>query len=87
MLRQCPRGQCRGLLFCIAAEEAETLLMSYPAETVDWDASNLRERVLGTFEEAVTAEADQCYRASARLTRRTLELVCQDQGATGKNLL
>jgi hypothetical protein len=86
-LRQCPRRECRGIVFCVGAEELGRLLYSYPPETVDWDASNLPERVLDTFEEAITAEANQCYRASALMTRRTLELVCADQGATGANLL
>jgi hypothetical protein len=84
--RVCPRLECRGVVFCVFAENG-VVLHSYPAETVDWDATNLPEPVLATFEEAIIAEANQCYRASALMSRRTLELVCEDQGARGATLL
>jgi len=43
--------------------------------------------VLEAFQEAIVAEANQCYRASALMARRTLELVCADQGAEGATLV
>ena len=84
--RQCPRSQCRGIVFCVLRETGE-LLHVFPRETVDWDATNLPEPIVATFEEAIVAEANRCYRASALMTRRALELVCEDQGADGATLV
>lgn len=84
--RQCPREQCRGIVFCVVRETGE-LLQVFPRETVDWDATSLPEPIVATFEEAIVAEANRCYRASALMTRRALELVCDDQGADGATLV
>jgi hypothetical protein len=62
------------------------LLSSYPAERIDFDASLLPELVQEPLEEAIECHAQECYPASAVMVRRTLEMVCEDQGATGDNL-
>ncbi|MDT7529585.1 DUF4145 domain-containing protein [Sphingopyxis sp. SE2] len=38
------------------------------------------------MEEAISCHAAGCFRASALMVRRTIEEVCKDKGATGKNL-
>jgi hypothetical protein len=62
------------------------VLSSYPAERIDFDASELPEPVQGPLEEAIECHAHECYPAAAVMVRRTLEMVCKDQGATGDNL-
>jgi hypothetical protein len=87
---RCPRRDCGGVVFVVAQREGDgtgAILHAYPPETVDWDATNLPAQVLDAFQEAILCEANECYRASALMTRRTLELVCADQGAEGSTLV
>jgi hypothetical protein len=85
VVRICPNPECRGVVFAIATAKGEVLEL-FPAERVEWDTANLPDNVSETFEEAVSAFSASCYRATALLVRRTLELVCDDQGAQGENL-
>jgi uncharacterized protein DUF4145 len=41
---------------------------------------------MACLEEAVSCHANGCYVASGMMVRKTLEELCEDQGATGKNL-
>lgn len=41
---------------------------------------------MDALEEAIKCHAQQCYVAAAMMVRKTLEEVCQHQGATGENL-
>lgn len=84
--RVCPNPECRALIYIVYKQESGEVVYSYPAERVDFDASKLPDQVKETFEEAIACHSDQCYRASAVMIRRTLEVLCEDQGATGKNL-
>ena len=59
---------------------------TYPAEVIDFDATNLPPKILASLEEAIRCHAAKCYRASALMIRRTLEELCSDKGATGKDL-
>ncbi|MBB3676220.1 DUF4145 domain-containing protein [Modestobacter versicolor] len=89
-VRTCPRRDCEGIVFVVALRQGDgtaVVLHSYPPETVDWDATGLPPHVLDAFQEAIRCEANECYRASALMTRRTLELVCDDQGAAGPTLV
>jgi hypothetical protein len=82
--RKCPNTACRGHLFVVM--ENGHLIASYPAVTIDFDATDVPERVRSTLEEALTCHANSCFVASAMLVRRTLEEICHDRGATGANL-
>ncbi|MGY2083924.1 DUF4145 domain-containing protein [Blastococcus sp. SYSU DS0539] len=86
-VRRCPRPECGGVVFVVAHSDGGELITAYPPETVDWDATNLPDQVLEAFQEAILCEANSCHRASALMTRRTLELVCADQGAGGGTLV
>jgi hypothetical protein len=84
--RRCPNGGCLAHLFVVVNETTRELIVSYPPEKIDFDASELPEAVVSAIEEAITCHSQDCYVASAIMVRKTLEEVCRDQGATGKNL-
>lgn len=84
--RICPNPDCRALVYVIYRLDNAEILASYPAERIDFDASQLPEAVQAPLEEAIDCHAHECYAAAAVMVRRTLECVCADQGADGKNL-
>lgn len=83
-IRICPNGGCRAFVFVVI--DRGKLVRSFPPEVIDFDASNLPERITATLEEAVKCHAAGCYRAAALMIRRALEEVCDDKKATGGNL-
>lgn len=84
-VRRCPNEACGALIFVVWSGETRTWEV-IPAETIDFDASDLPEPVVAALEEAVKCHASQCYVAAAIMVRKTLEVVCDDRGATGSNL-
>ena len=84
--RVCPNPDCRALIYVIFTPSTGEVLSSYPAERLDFDASQLPERVQEPLEEAIDCHAHECYPAAAVMVRRTLEAVCEDQGAQGVDL-
>jgi len=82
--RKCPNNACRGLVFVV--HKIGKLLQSYPPSKIDFDAENIPEKVLKSFEEAISTHANGCFMASALMVRRTLEEICFEKGATGSNL-
>jgi hypothetical protein len=83
--RRCPNPACYGLLFVISNPLSE-LLASYPAERLDFDATNLPAPVASALGEAIVAHANECFIAAAIMVRKTLEELCLDRGAKGSNL-
>jgi hypothetical protein len=47
---------------------------------------NIPASIIKTFDEAVTCHAQNCFVASAIMIRRTLEEICEERGAVGKDL-
>jgi Domain of unknown function (DUF4145) len=84
--RRCPDPICGGQVFFVRDFLTSKLLASYPAERIDFDATNIPQAVSTTMEEAITCNANQCLIASAIMVRKTLEELCSDRKATGKNL-
>ena len=84
-VRKCPNEKCKGHLFFISDAKRNILLTS-PSETIPFDKENIPNGVLEAFEEAIKCHANSCFIASAILIRKTLEEICQDRGAKGKNL-
>jgi hypothetical protein len=84
--RICPNPTCRGLIYVVYTQSTGEIVASYPPELIDFDATNLPPEVSEPLEEAVSCHAQQCYPASAVMSRRTLECICEDQGAKGDNL-
>jgi hypothetical protein len=82
--RRCPDPLCQTLIFF--AFRGGQLIISYPAERIDFDATNIPPSVRSALEEAISCHANQCFIASAIMVRKTLEELCRDRGATGDNL-
>jgi hypothetical protein len=83
--RRCPNPDCRALIFTVT-DGGGALIASYPAETLDFDASDLPVPVARALREAVHCHAVRCYTAAAMMVRKTLEELCADRGAKGKTL-
>lgn len=84
-IRKCPNEKCKGHLFFISDSNRNILLTS-PSETIPFDKENIPNGVLEAFEEAIKCHSNSCFIASAIMIRKTLEEICQDRGANGKNL-
>lgn len=82
---RCPNDGCNALVFVVATGE-RAVLVSYPPERIDFEPDGIAPEVLAVFEEALTCHAQQCFAASAMMIRRTLEEICRDRGAEGRNL-
>jgi Domain of unknown function (DUF4145) len=82
--RRCPNLSCGAVV--LVARTDHTPWEMFPAETIDFDASDLPESVVSALDEAITCHAHDCYVAAAIMVRKTLEIVCDDRGATGNNL-
>ncbi len=80
--RRCPN--CYAHVFVVY--ENRELVVSYPAETIDFDASDVPDPVREAMEEAIECCAHQCFVAGAIMVRKTLEEICRDRGAKGGNL-
>ena len=85
-LRRCPNKNCFGHLFFVYNITTSEIELTYPSETIAFDKENIPEKVLNAFEEAVISHSNNCFIASAIMIRKTLEEICADRGATGKNL-
>ncbi len=84
-IRKCPNEKCKGHLFFIANRNREVLMTS-PSKTIPFDKENIPQKVLNAFDEAIKCHSSSCFIASAIMIRKTLEEICIDRGATGKNL-
>lgn len=82
--RRCPNPSCQTHSFVV--HDGSDVLISYPAETIDFDASNIPTSITNAFKEAITCHANRCFIASAILVRKTLEELCFDRRASGANL-
>lgn len=84
--RRCPDNKCCTHLF-VVLNYAERLLVSYPASKLNFDSQLIPAPIARSLEEALTCHANECHTASAIMVRKTLELLCEDKSATGKNLV
>ena len=83
--RVCPNGSCQLHIF-VVRDVTGALVASYPPEIIDFDATNVPQKVVEALREAITCHAHQCYIAAAIMVRKTLEELCAERGATGDNL-
>jgi hypothetical protein len=72
--------------FYSLAKSSNKLLVSYPAERIDFDTTNIPAAVVKALEEAITCHANQCFVAAAIMVRKTLEELCREREARGSNL-
>jgi len=84
--RLCPNLECRAHIFFIWDQNAGKLVVSYPPELIDFDATNIPAAITKALQEAITCNANECYIASAIMVRKTLEELCHNRGAVGTNL-
>ena len=82
--RRCPNPNCHKHIFVIA--NSGKVVLSYPPERLDFDSTNIPNSVKTAFEEAIICHSQTCFIAAAIMVRKTLEELCRDKGATGKNL-
>jgi hypothetical protein len=82
--RRCPNPKCHCHIFLIMKNNE--IIASYPAERIDFEKDNIPDNIIKVFEEAISCHANQCYKASAMMIRRTLEEICHDKGASGEDL-
>ena len=75
--RRCPDPTCHALVFFVF--KSNRLVASYPAERIDFDATNIPATVIAAFEEAITCHASKCFVASAMMVRKTLEELCETE--------
>jgi len=83
-LRGCPNPNCNALLLYYA-EDGE-IIETFPFLRIDFDRTNIPPNILAALEEAITCHSNQCFVASAIMIRKSFDLLCQERGATGKNL-
>lgn len=83
-LRCCPNQKCRRPVFTIGQGGSAWFVI--PSETLDFDPNGVPELVRSALEEAISCHSAGCYRAAALMVRRTLEEICEERGAQGKNL-
>jgi hypothetical protein len=82
--RRCPNISCRSLIFVVW--QNNQMVRSYPALRIDFDKTNIPPPIVSAFEEAITCHANECFIAAAIMVRKTLEELCRERGAQGKDL-
>lgn len=82
--RRCPNDKCHCHLFFVA--QGARLIATFPAERLDFDTTNIPDKIVFSLAEAITCHAERCYTAAAMMIRRTLEELCAVKGASGDNL-
>ena len=82
--RLCPNLDCRTVIFFIWHNNQ--IAKSYPALRIDFDQTNIPRPVVSALEEAITCHANECFVAAAIMVRKTLEELCRERGARGKDL-
>lgn len=85
-IRKCPNPECRGHLFVIYNSQGFEIVDSYPVARIEFQKDSIPPQISDTFEEAISCYANKCYIASAIMVRKTLEQLCEDKGAEGRNL-
>ena len=82
--RYCPREECRGHIFTVY--HGNELVRLYPGRKIAFNREDIPLRILAAFDEAVVCHSNNCFVASAIMMRKTLEEICDEQGAEGRSL-
>lgn len=83
-VRQCPGNSCRCVVFVIFGDNE--ILSSFPPVQIPFDSSGIPPLIVAAFSEAIGCHANGYYIAAAMLVRKTLEVLCELNGATGQSL-
>jgi hypothetical protein len=73
-------------VYVVIEGTSQSVLVTFPPEVIDFDATNIPTEVRDALEEAITCHAHDCFVASAIMVRKTLEELCRERGAQGGNL-
>jgi hypothetical protein len=82
--RRCPNRKCWAHLF-VVIKEGE-LHASFPPQRLTVSTDDVPAKVASALNEAIECHANQCYRSAGMMIRRTLEEVCEEKDAEGKDL-
>jgi hypothetical protein len=82
--RRCPNLNCRTVIFIVW--QNNQIVNSFPALRIDFDKTNIPLPIISAFEESISCHADECFVAAAIMVRKTLEELCRERGAEGKDL-
>jgi hypothetical protein len=82
--RICPNPECLGVVFVVIGSKGG--VVSLPPEVLDFDPRDIPSSIAASLEEAVKCHSSRCFKAAALMVRRTLEELCEHQGASGENL-
>jgi Domain of unknown function (DUF4145) len=82
-IRRCPLPACSKIVFATSIGTGHFI---FPSATIDFDSNGIPSEVLSCMEESISCFVSGNYRASALMIRRTLEIMCEERGAEGKNL-
>ena len=85
-LRRCPNPECFGLAFEVTKPGGSVLILSYPPVRLELNTNDIPKEIVECIDEALDCHANHNYIAAAIMVRRTLELICENKGATGKDL-
>lgn len=82
-IMQCPSTECGGFALLAMNNNGVHVL---PAIHIDFDTSNIPDKLSETLGEAIQCHGAGAYRASAIMVRRLLEILCEHDGAEGRTL-
>ena len=83
--RRCPKPGCNTHVFVVCSPSGQ-IHRAYPAELIDFDPSQIPANLVHTFSQALECHANGLHIPAAIMIRRTLEEVCEDKQAPGKDL-
>lgn len=83
--RRCPNPECHTYVL-VVRDQAGQLVTTFPPEVIDFDPTNVPTSVVEALTEAITCHANECYTAAAIMVRKTLEELCSERRAEGKDL-
>jgi hypothetical protein len=83
-VRRCANPECYTHIYFI--QQNNTINATFPLDKMSFDASNIPARIVHSLQEAINCYSNDCFIAAAIMIRKTLEELCQDRNAGGKNL-
>jgi hypothetical protein len=82
--RRCPNSVCRAVIFIVW--QNSQIVRSFPALRIDFDKTNIPGSIVSALDEAIACHSNECFIAAAIMVRKTLEELCRERGAKGKDL-
>jgi hypothetical protein len=82
----CPSASCRTSVIVISDMQLN-YIHSFPPSGLPLDLSNVPKPIIDALTEAHTCFTNQCFTAAAIMVRKSLEALCDERGAGGKNLV